>query len=382
MIANRTVLVLHPSDEAYGADRVLLDLVRGLTARGWRFVVLLPDEVPVGWLSARLSEAGAIVERAPLAVARRRVLGILTIPGYVASLLRARRAVRGVARRVDARIIHLNTSALLVGAIIGRLTGLGTVWQIHEIVARPRLLAWMFRAAPGLGADAVIVVSDAVRQHLLTLPWRRGRVVRILNGIAAVGPRPMAGLRSGNGPLIAYVGRLNRWKGYEVFVEAVAQISERYPTADFVLAGDPPFGEEWRAESLRQDAAAAGVTGRLRLLGHVPDGAAVCSAADIVAVPSTSPDPLPTVVLEGMRAGCAVVVSAHGGAPEMIEDGVSGILVPPGDAVALARAIAGLLDDPGRRERIGSAARERVRAEFSVERMLDQVERVYLDLLQ
>lgn len=373
------VLFVHASDEAYGADRVLLLLVLALKDAGRGVAVLLADDLPPGWLSAQLAAAGVTVERGPLAPARRRYLRLAGLPAYVRALMRARRHLRRRVRALRARIVHINTSALMVAAILGRPAGCRVVWHVHEIVVRPRLIAWVLRLAPTLTADRVICVSDAVRRHLTPLGLRARRVTTVHNGLSPRDPRPASGL-AGDGPLVAYVGRLNRWKGYDLFVTALADVAPAHPEARFVIAGDPPPGEEWRTSDLERSLAAAGLTDRVLHPGFVADGAAVCDAADVVVVPSTWPDPFPTVVLEAMRAGCAVVAASGGGVPEMIEDGVSGVLVPPGDPAALAEAISWLLSDPARMSELGRRAKDRVAAEFSVEGMVAGIEAVYRDV--
>ncbi len=373
------ILFVHAADEAYGADRVLLDLVRGLRDRGRRVEVLVPDDLPPGWLSARLAEAGIDVRRGPLAPARRRYLRLAGLPAYLVDLIRARRFVRGRAVALRAGIVHMNTSALLVAAILGHPAGARLVWHIHEIIVRPRLLGRLFRWLPTARADRVVAVSDAVRRHLAGGRQASQRVVTVHNGIAPRERAPLASL-AGDAPVVAFVGRLNRWKGHEIFVRAVTLLAPRWPMVRFVIAGDAPPGEEWRETDLDARVAAIGLGGRIERLGFIPDGASVLEAADVAVAPSTWPDPLPNVVLEAMRAGCAVVASNHGGAPEMIVDGESGVLVPPSDAAALTAAIDALLADPDRRARLGAAARARVASAFTIDRMLDEIERVYAEL--
>jgi glycosyltransferase involved in cell wall biosynthesis len=340
---------------------------------------MLADDLPPGWLSARLDEAGILVERGPLAPARRRYLRLAGLPAFVRDLLRARRYIRRRVRGLRAKIVHVNTSALLVAAILGRPGGCHLVWHVHEMVVRPRLIAWLFRLAPTLTADRVICVSDAVKRHLTPGGLRAGRVVTVRNGIPTREATPLPTL-AGMSPLVAYIGRLNRWKGYEVFLKAVERVALDFPNAHFVLAGGPPPGEEWRTPALLDRLAALHLTERVRLLGFVADGAAVCDAADVVAVPSTWPDPLPTVVLEAMRAGCAVVASHGGGVPEMIDDGISGLLVRPGDPIALAEAIGSLLAEPSRAHELGQRAQRRIATEFSIEHMVAGIDAVYRTL--
>ena len=100
-------------------------------------------------------------------------------------------------------------------------------------------------------------------------------------------------------------------------------------------------------------------------------------AADAVAVPSTRPDPLPNSALEAAAAGLPVVAAAHGGLPEIVRDGETGLLVPPGDHRALAAALARLAAEPGLARRLGAAAAEDVRRRFGLRRMVEEVEGLY-----
>lgn len=368
------VLFLHPSDEPYGADRILVTMASGLARRGARVTVAISDDSTPGWTSARLLDAGIAVRRGPLAPARRRYLHPLRIVAYLERLFRARSFVLRLAREVRADVIHVNTSSLLVGALLGRANGVRVVWHVHEIVQRPFLMAVLFRLLP-LSADVTIAVSGSTLANLWPprLARRRGIVVR--NGIDVVGlleehPR--------NTPLrVAFVGRLNRWKGYEVFVAAADKLIREGRPTTFVIAGSPPEGEEWRSSHLRDLVEATAAPFQFDILGLHNSPESLLASVDVVVVPSTLPDPLPTVVLEAMALGTPVVASAVGGIPEMIEDGRTGLLVPPGDAAGLATSIARLLDDEAYRRRVAAAARERFRSDFSTERFIDELQAAY-----
>lgn len=371
------ILFLHPSDEAYGADRILLALLDGMIERGWTVAVVLPDDMSPGWLTAELQNRGIVIYRGPMAPARRRYLKPRTILSYVRALLRARRFIGAVARRYRPAVIHVNTTALIAASFIRRRRDTRMVWHVHEIVLRPRFLAGAFRLIPLYAADRVVAVSDAVRRWVGWSPFAGARVARIHNGIEW---RP-AGPPRHPPPRVAYVGRLNRWKGYELFIEAVGLVAGKHPAASFLLIGDAPAGEEWRVGDAAARIAAQGIASRLAPLGFVADPPAIMETVDIVCVPSTQPDPFPTVILESMRAGCAVVASDQGGAPEMIEDGVTGLLVPPGDAPALAAALDRLLGDAELVAKLGARARDHVLHAFGVERFVDEWALLYTELI-
>ena len=372
--SGRSVLFVHPTDEAYGADRVLLRLATGLVQRGWRVAVLISDDQAPGWLTQRLAEASIAVERGPLAPARRRYLTPSALLAYLGALLRARRWVRSQVARFGPSVVHLNTSAMLVGAILGRPGGVRVVWHVHEMVIQPRILGFVFRLAPTLTADHVVAISRAVRNHVTPGGLGRRKVTIVWNGLE---DRPGVPLDDTESPVVAFIGRLNRWKGYDVFAEAIAQIAPAFRRTRFLVAGDPPPGEEWRTNHLHESLTRFGIADRVEVLGFESDVRKLLERVTVVVAPSTWPEPFGLVTLEAMWAGRPVIASAHGGALDLIEPGTSGLLVPPGDPAALAAAIAMLLDDPALGTRLGAAARRRAQTYFTRDLFVSGIERVY-----
>jgi glycosyltransferase involved in cell wall biosynthesis len=205
------------------------------------------------------------------------------------------------------------------------------------------------------------------------------KVSVVWNGIE---DRPATRLEVTAAPVVAFIGRLNRWKGHEVFVEAVGRIAPALPRARFLVAGDPPPGEEWRTTALVDQVSRLGIADRVEIMGFANDVPALLERVAIVATPSTWPEPFGLVTLEAMLAGRAVVATAHGGALDLIEPGTSGLLVPPDDPTALAAAIATLVEDPALRIRLGAAARRRAQTQFSRDAFISGIERVYLEAVK
>jgi len=162
----------------------------------------------------------------------------------------------------------------------------------------------------------------------------------------------------GEGPLVLYAGKLSPGKGTGVFLEALDAIRAKVPGVRFALAGKG----EWPVPE----------TPDVHGLGSIrqPDLFALYMAADVVVVPSIWEEPLSRVILEAMALGRPVVATRVGGSPEQVEDGVTGLLVPKGDAPALAGAVADLLLDPERRRKMGEAARRRAATVFGEERVV------------
>ena len=163
----------------------------------------------------------------------------------------------------------------------------------------------------------------------------------------------------GGAPLVVYAGKLSAGKGTPVLLEALDRIAAAVPGARFVLAGKGSMTIPARPD--------------LHVLGVLPQAElfALYRAADVVVVPSVWPEPLSRVLLETMRIGRPVVATAVGGTPEVVDHGVTGLLVPRRDPEALAKAVTELLLDRARRERMGRAAAERAASAFSERCLVD-----------
>ncbi len=142
-----------------------------------------------------------------------------------------------------------------------------------------------------------------------------------------------------------------------------------------LVGGDLEQGGAYEAE-LRARAERLGVAGRVVFAGYRSDVPALLAGCDVFCLPSSA-EGLPLVVLEAMARGKPVVTTPAGGTAELVVDGVTGLLVPPGDAAALAEALSGLLADPDRARQLGEAGRERVRTEFSAARAAEEILRIY-----
>jgi glycosyltransferase involved in cell wall biosynthesis len=177
----------------------------------------------------------------------------------------------------------------------------------------------------------------------------------------------------------ARVGMIARFapiKGQHIFVQAVRELNGNHPTAEFVLAGAPLFGEDQYAERVRA-AAVADSSHTVRFIGFVDDVPGLLRQLDVVVAPSTQPEGFGQSIVEAMMAGKPVIASASGGPVDVIEDGVTGRLVPPGDVAALTRAISEMLDDPDAASQMGRRGRERALRLYDIRETTRQIERVY-----
>lgn len=227
-------------------------------------------------------------------------------------------------------------------------------------------------------ASRVLCVCEHERGVALRLgAGSRARVVH--NGIEPTAPGPLdpryAELAAA-GPLIVAVSELFRRKGVPTLIEAMAAILAASPAANLVVAGDGPDRAD--AERVRDG---LGLAGRVHLAGQIPDPSGLVAAADVFVNPALA-EAFPYGILEAMAAGRPCVVTDAGGSAEAIVDGESGLVVPPGDASALAGAVNRLLADRETADRFGAAAGERVRERFTRARMIAGTEVVYAELVE
>jgi glycosyltransferase involved in cell wall biosynthesis len=243
-------------------------------------------------------------------------------------------------------------------------------------------------------ADAVIVNADAIKRRLVGDGYDPDTIQVIRNGIDLTrfaGRHEPGRVRRELGlaadvPLVAVFARLNPVKGIEYFLEAAVAVTARFPGARFLVVGTAHAGDDDSSEhpykrKLEAYAASLGLADRLLFTGFRRDVPALLAECSVSVLPCVRNEGLSNSVLESMAGGVPVVATTVGGNPEAVEDGVTGLLVPPCDAGALARAVCAILEDRERAARLGRAARERAVRHFSIERLVGRTEQFYLALL-
>jgi glycosyltransferase involved in cell wall biosynthesis len=173
-------------------------------------------------------------------------------------------------------------------------------------------------------------------------------------------------------PLVGMVSVLRSWKGHKFFIEAAAEVLRRQPDARFVIVGDGP-GRERIANQI----AAAGLAGKVVMLGHRDDVPGVLASLSVLVLPSTAHEGVPQIILQAQAMDRAAVGTTVGGIPEVVRDGETGLLVPPQDGAALAEKILLLLAQPDFSHQLGRAAGECARRECGLDAMCARLEEIY-----
>ena len=375
--ARRDFLFVQSTTEVGGAETVLLNLLEASEELRRRSLVVTLG-FGEGNLPDRLRALGAEVVELKMARLRH--------PWKVVPTLRR---VHAIARAAGVRAIIGNGGhPQVIGGLTARLAGARSVFMAHMIYPSPiwkndpldvLALAGPLGYGPSVSRAALEQMSrlrPSVRNELLY----NGTPIREVAAADAQEARTELGVRDGD-VLVGVFGRLQRWKGQDVFVEAAGEVARVRGDVKFAIVGGSVFGLEPEfLEGLKRRTVALGLADRIVFTGFRTDAARLMAACDIVCHTSRVPEPFGLVVVEAMGLGRPVIASAGGGPSEIIASETEGILVPPDNSKALAEAMMSLIADPQRRHLIGANGRARVRSQFSIDVMVSTLLR-YLDSL-
>ncbi|WP_222686142.1 glycosyltransferase family 4 protein [Rhodococcoides corynebacterioides] len=350
----KTVLVAHPSAELYGSDRMALESVRALVTRH-RVVVALPTDGP---LVAALQRAGAVVEIVPASVLRREALRPTGFLRFGADSARSLRPIHDVLRRHHVDALYVNTVVLPLWPVAGKAMGIPTLCHVHEAesISNPIVRAGFF--APLRCVDLAVFNSRVSASMVDVLPRRV-----VYNGVAGP-PTPPAPPRPAIDSTLklVQVGRLSARKGTDVAVRAVRLLADRGVPVHLTLVGDSFAGNEPFERALRTTAG-----DNVTFVGHRTEVWDSFAEADVALVPSRL-EPFGNVAVEAMLCRRIVVASATEGLTEIVADGRTGVLVEPGNALALANAIQDVRENWSAVRTVVDAAHDEARHRFTLER--------------
>jgi glycosyltransferase involved in cell wall biosynthesis len=380
------VVFLDQSGQLGGAELFLADLAQACSE--WSRVLLLED----GPFVEMLRERGVLVETISMPGEAKSVsksAGVGSLARAAPQLLAFYQEVRR--RLQDANLVYCNTpKAIVLGGLIAWLSRRNLVVHLHDLLTDEhfspmnlKLLQFFARRA-GL----VIANSNATAETFVATGGRRALLEVVYNGfepelfarpkdLVQSALRAQLGLPTGR--LIGIFGRLTRWKGQHVALEALRSL----PGIHLAIVGEALFTEDDRAyrEELQRTAEEPGLQGRVHFLGFRSDVTALLQAMDVVVHCSVAAEPFGRVIVESMLAGTPVVSTRGGGVDEIITDGQDGFLVPPADPPALALAVGKIIQEPDLAAKLSSAALESARERFSMEKTVGRIRQLLKDIV-
>ena len=379
----KTILYLHAGAEMYGADKILLELVTGLDKTKFRPIVILPTD---GILRQKLEEAKIKVHVISYPILRRKYFNPKGIINYAFNYRSQSNAIVKYLNdnNIKVDLLHVNTLAVLEGIRLKKKLKVPLYWHIHEIITHPQVINKFLCWCVNQYADKAIVVSGPVKRHLISNGVNSKKVVVVHNGIDSNVFSPDVNSDylydewkiPKNAVKVGMIGRVNNWKGQNDFLDALAPLLNEFNNLYLFLVGSAFEGQEWRIKELKQKIASLPHSNRIIFSEFRKDNYAVEHFFDILILPSTSPDPLPTVVLESMGCGRAIIGYAHGGITEMVKDGYNGKLVKSLDKKALNIAVKDSLVSKNYIN-FGKNSRKKLLNDFSLIKFINTFESIY-----
>jgi len=353
----------------HGSPRVLVDIITGLDKERYLPSFLCPQK---GVLTEFFSDRDIDV-----VIARWRSISKSNLHCFFKDLIFFWKLLH--TKKIN--LLHMNEvgwrDSLVLAAWLRRIP---IVLHLHVNYDGPIRGNWNFNFA-----SSIIVVAEALKDAFRQQPDIHKKLVTVHNGLSidvfqsGKSIRPALGLDQ-NQKVIGFIGQMVEAKGLKFLVASAKAVLDAHPDTVFLFVGRRVASEEGFVDELMQLAAQQNIAHAMRFLDPRDDIPDVMKSLDIMVLP-TMGEAFPKVVLEGMGAEVPVIASAVGGIPEIIEDGVNGLLVPPGEVPALENALLDLLNNPEKRRQLAAEGLRTVRDRFSVENQIAKIQSIYDELL-
>lgn len=370
----KTLLFIHQSAELYGSDKTLLWLIQNLDRKRFKAVVLLPFEGP---LREALEMAHAEVHIAPVLKVYRKMFTPANLFRFFKDIQSGLQMVKALHRKHHFSLIYSNTLAVLLGVFAAQKLRIPHLWHVHEIIESPGIFKKAYGKLLALRSTSWVVYNSEATGHF----WTKTAPVRpksqvIPNGLPLPKPvsesqrdrvRETAFKATPTDLVFALVGRISRWKGQLLALEAFVGIAQQYPHTRLVFIGSAPPNQEHFEENLHAEINRLGIQHQVVHLPFQEDIQSYWASIDVALVPSTEPEPFGLVAVEAMLAGKPVIGAHHGGLTEIVDHEATGFLVKPGDVTSLREAMTFFITHREAAARMGENGKARARTHFSVQ---------------
>ena len=342
-------------------------------------------DAATSWSSLRRSALAGWMRRSALGESCVHLVGLClrTFP----KLSRQARALRQVIERVKPDLVHLNDVVCVSrpGIMAAWISNTPAICHLRAMAMRSPIDRWLSRSLRGY-----ICISRAVDRHQGKQGGRTQPSWVVYNGLDlsefdGLLDRDSVRAEFGFVPhdmVVGCVGRLRPWKGQHVLLRALAELTPRYPRLRGLIVGAPELHEQPYRDELQKLSRDLGLEGIVKFTGFREDVPSLLHGMDVMVHSSISPEPFGRVIIESMAARTVAIGTDAGAVPEVIQDGATGLLVPPDDVGAMAQAIAYVLDHPQEMEAWRAAARRMVEEQFTATRYVKGVEKVYEEILR
>lgn len=372
----KNILFIHQSAELYGSDKTLLYLVTNLDKKKFYSIVVLPNEGP---LKKELEKENIKVIIAPVLKLYRKMFTPRNLFKFISHFFKGIKTIKSINKQYEIDFIYSNTLAVLLGFFYCFFHKTKHIWHVHEIIETPKIFAKLFRFFLNNSTNTVLIHNSIATSSF----WNsKGKNVVIWNGISQF---PLINivekdiirktiLNSDSELVLALVGRISRWKGQMLLLEAFNELFQTHQNIKLVYIGSTPPNQEHFLSSLREKIVEYNLIKKVEIIPFQENINQLWQSIDVAIVPSTEPEPFGMVAIEAMMAQKPVVAANHGGLTEIVVNNQTGFLVEPNNKTALKEALEKLIDNPELRKTFGEKGYQRAIENFSIQNYVTKIE--------
>ena len=339
----KKILLLHSSNDMYGASRIVLQVIDILIKAKYEVFVILPYE---GVLNKIITDKGASCSVYNLGVFRKKYMNL---KGLYNRFLKIKKAKNHIANYIDKQridLLYTSTSVIISGGLAAKKSGIPSISHVHEIPTSNKLYEIFSGLFLRYFSKTVIVVSNSVAKHWQ--PYlKRNQLFKVYNGI--IFPFTNASFNTKSETVqnitVTSIARLIPYKGHKYFIEVAKELIKLNDQYQFLIVGDTFLGYESYEEELKILVSENDLHQNIHFLGYRSDVQAILAKTDLFFHPSIAPDPLPTVLFEAIKMKVPLVATKLGGAVEILDNGNCGLLVPHNNEIIAADLINDYFED-------------------------------------
>ena len=339
----KRVLLLHSSNDMYGASRIVLQVIDILIQAKYEVYVILPYK---GVLNKIITDKGASCNIYNLGVLRKKYMNL---KGLYNRFLKIKKAKNHISNYIDKHhidLLYTSTSVIISGALAAKKSGIPSISHIHEIPTANKIYEIFIGLFVRYYSTQVIVVSNSVAKHWQ--PYlKKDQLLTVYNGIIFPVTKAPSNTKSkiGQNITVTSIARLIPYKGHKYFIEVAKELFKLNNQYQFLIVGDTFPGYESYEEELKTLVIENDLHQKIHFLGYRTDVEAILAKSDLVFHSSIAPDSLPTVLFEAIKMKVPLVATELAGAVEILDNGNCGLLVPLNNAKKVADLINDYIKD-------------------------------------
>ena len=336
MISKKKILLLHSSNDLYGASKIFLQLIDLFVSKDFNVHVVLPEK---GKLDDFLIKKNIKIEYNELGVLRKKYLTPLGLINRLFSNIKAIKFLSNYIKTYSIDLVYTNTSTILCGGIAAKRNDIHSLFHIHEIPTGNKLYEFFSGKIINRISSKVLTVSNSVKSHWLK-NINENKIEKIYNGIVCKKIDSLKKTdRDQDDFVITSVARLIPYKGHMYLIEIADELLKKYPKFRFLIVGDTLPSYVSYEKSVKQKVNDLGLENKIKFLGFRNDISSILKQSDLFIHPAIAPDPLPTVLFESLYNDLPSVATNLGGAIEILDNGNNGLLIPFNDSRKAANLI-------------------------------------------